>query len=239
MSASIAHKQPVIFCDFDGTITMKDNIVAIMRYFDPPGWANTVDEIISKKRSIRDGVTALFGSLPTSRKEEIIRYSVENAVIRPGFRELLRICREHDIPFYVVSGGIDFFIKPLLADYPIEAEQIYCNIGHFDGVYIRIEWPYTCDEHCNNDCGTCKPRIMRSFPPQQYYRIVIGDSITDFEAARAADYVYARSHLLEQCQSSGIPYEAYEDFHKISASLQQHLATSLSHASEDKRRDSQ
>lgn len=223
MTPSILHKQPVVFCDFDGTITMKDNIVAIMRQFDPPGWADTVNEIISKKRSIRDGVSALFASLPTSRKEEIIRYSVENAEIRPGFRKLLDVCQELAIPFYVVSGGIDFFIYPLLDGYPIEPSHIYCNKGHFDDTYIRIEWPHYCDEQCSNDCGTCKTRIMRSFPREQHYRIVIGDSITDYEAAKAADYVFARSHLLEQCQTNGIPYEAFEDFYSISASLKQLL----------------
>ncbi|GIQ67606.1 2-hydroxy-3-keto-5-methylthiopentenyl-1-phosphate phosphatase [Xylanibacillus composti] len=221
MTLRSQNKQPIVFCDFDGTITIKDNIVAIMRHFDPPGWADTVDDIISKRRSIRDGVTALFASLPASRKEEIIRYSVDNAEIRPGFRELLDACRKLNIPFYVVSGGIDFFIRPLLAQFPIAPEHVYCNEGHFDSEYIRIEWPHACDEHCSNDCGTCKPRIMRQFAPQHYYRIVIGDSITDFEAAKAADYVFARSHLLEQCKTNGIPYEAFEDFHSVAQSLQQ------------------
>jgi 2-hydroxy-3-keto-5-methylthiopentenyl-1-phosphate phosphatase len=31
-------KSLVLFCDFDGTITEKDNIVAIMRRFAPPQW---------------------------------------------------------------------------------------------------------------------------------------------------------------------------------------------------------
>mgnify|MGYP005845266115 FL=1 len=39
--------QSVIFCDFDGTVTEKDNIVAIMEEFSPEGWQPIVNEIFN------------------------------------------------------------------------------------------------------------------------------------------------------------------------------------------------
>ena len=36
-------KERIIFCDFDGTITVNDNIVAIMKHFNPEGWEGIVE----------------------------------------------------------------------------------------------------------------------------------------------------------------------------------------------------
>jgi 2-hydroxy-3-keto-5-methylthiopentenyl-1-phosphate phosphatase len=215
MNRTEHHKQPVIFCDFDGTITENDNIVAIMKHFQPPGWENIVEQIIGREISIKEGVGALFALLPTSNQEEIVHFAIENAKIRQGFQELLHYCEHRRIPFYVTSGGIDFFVYPLLQPFSLRPEQIYCNQSDFAGETIRIVWPHPCDEYCDNKCGMCKTRIIRSYDSDQYYRILIGDSITDFEGAKLADLVFARSHLLERCAETGIPYIPYETFYDV------------------------
>jgi 2-hydroxy-3-keto-5-methylthiopentenyl-1-phosphate phosphatase len=212
-------KQTIIFCDFDGTITVNDNIVAIMKHFNPEGWENIVERIVSREISIREGVGSLFALLPTSRKQEVIDFAIGNATIRAGFRELLDYCREHHIQFLVTSGGIDFFVYPLLAEFPIPRENIYCNGSDFSGSRIRILWPHPCDEHCQADCGMCKTTIIRSYPKDRYERILIGDSVTDFEGAKLADIIFARSHLIDMCKENGFPYRPYSDFYDVIQSL--------------------
>jgi 2-hydroxy-3-keto-5-methylthiopentenyl-1-phosphate phosphatase len=214
------NRQPVIFCDFDGTITENDNIVAIMKHFDPPGWTDIVTRIIDRTMSIREGVGAMFSLLPTSRKEEIVRFAIDKAVIRKGFPELLDFCRERNIAFYVTSGGIDFFVYPLLARYHIDSDHIYCNASDFSGGSIRIDWPHPCDEHCCVDCGMCKTTIIRRFPADRFERILIGDSVTDFEGAKLADLVFARSHLEEKCTELGIPFVPYTTFDDVTNELE-------------------
>lgn len=213
------NRQPVIFCDFDGTITDNDNIIAIMKRFDPPGWSDIVPRILDRSISIREGVGAMFNLLPASRKEEIVRYAIDNAVIRQGFAELLDYCSEHHIEFYVTSGGIDFFVYPLLARFPIDPSHIYCNGSDFTGENIRIEWPNPCDEHCNVDCGMCKTTIIRRFPTDRYERILIGDSVTDFEGAKLAELVFARSYLVDKCEELKIPYIPFTTFHDVTNAL--------------------
>lgn len=210
-----AGKRPVIFCDFDGTITENDNIIAIVKHFDPPGWNAIVDQILKRERSIRDGVGELFSLLPTSKREEITQFAIEQARIRSGFAEFLELMRERGIEFLVTSGGIDFFVYPILEPFAIDHESIYCNGSDFSGERIRITWPHSCDEHCTNDCGMCKTRIIRQYPADEYFRIVIGDSVTDLEAAKLADLIFARSHLAEHCEKTGTPYIPYETFHEI------------------------
>lgn len=218
-----SRKQSVIFCDFDGTITENDNILAVMKHFNPPGWVEIVNDLVAKKLSIREAVGRIFALLPTANKAEIIRYAVDNVQIRSGFRELLSYCGQHGIHFLVTSGGIDFFVYRVLAPFPIEREQIFCNGSDFSGETIRILWPHPCDEHCLNDCGMCKTKIIRSYPQDQYFRILIGDSLTDFEGAKLADLVFARSHLIDQCKQTGVPYIPYETFLQVINELEKEV----------------
>ncbi|MBP1999594.1 2-hydroxy-3-keto-5-methylthiopentenyl-1-phosphate phosphatase [Paenibacillus shirakamiensis] len=216
-------KQPVIFCDFDGTITLSDNIVAIMKHFKPAGYEAIMKQILAHDISIHEGVGAMFALLPSSMKKEITDFVLGQAGIRDGFEEFLNYVQSQHIPFYVTSGGIDFFVKPLLAPFPIADDHIYCNGSNFSGSHIEITWPHPCDEHCSNDCGMCKTTVMRQFPIEQYERILIGDSLTDFEGAKLADRVYSRSALTVKCKELGIAHTPFETFHEIQEHIEKRL----------------
>ena len=203
---------PVIFCDFDGTVTEKDNIISIMNKFAPPGWDELKNAVLDRRVSIREGVGRMFSLLPVSLKDEIIQYAVENAKIRPGFQEFLEFAKEEGIPVYIVSGGIDFFIEPIIEGFEPLA-GVYCNGSDFSKETIKIEWPNSCDEHCSNDCGCCKPSIMRKLTQNDTFKIVIGDSVTDLEAAKQADYVFARDYLKAKCEEWDIPHTPFETFY--------------------------
>ncbi|MFC4777613.1 2-hydroxy-3-keto-5-methylthiopentenyl-1-phosphate phosphatase [Paenibacillus sp. GCM10023252] len=208
-------KRGVIFCDFDGTITVNDNIIAIIKHFNPDGWEPIVEAIINQTMSIQDGVGQLFRLLPSSMKDEVISYALNQVQLRDGFAELLEYCKQQDIDFYVTSGGIDFFVYPVLEPFGIAADHIFCNGSSFEGERITIEWPNPCDEHCTNHCGMCKPTIMRRFNPEQYERMIIGDSVTDFEGAKIADLVFSRSHLSVKCDELGLAHTAFDTFHDV------------------------
>lgn len=203
---------PVVFCDFDGTVTEKDNIISIMNKFAPSGWNELKDAVLDRRVSIREGVGRMFSLLPVSLKDEIIQYAVENAEIRPGFQEFLEFAKEEGIPVYIVSGGIDFFIEPIIERFGPFA-GVYCNGSDFSRQTIRIEWPNSCDEQCSNDCGCCKPSIMRKLTQNETYKIVIGDSVTDLEAAKQADFVFARDYLKAKCEEWAIPHTPFETFY--------------------------
>jgi 2-hydroxy-3-keto-5-methylthiopentenyl-1-phosphate phosphatase len=220
-------KIKVIFCDFDGTITDKDNITALMEQFAPQGWEEIKDQILGEQISIQDGVGKLFSLLPSDRRHEYTQFLLEQTVIRPGFAEFVRFTEENQIQLYVVSGGIDFFVYPTLQPW-ISPEKIYCNGSDFSGERIQILWPHACEEPCTNQCGCCKPTILRRFDPQIYHRIVIGDSITDLQIAKLADEVYARDFLIEKCREHRIPYTPFATFFDIIRSLDS------DHSGEDK-----
>ncbi|MFC4768151.1 2-hydroxy-3-keto-5-methylthiopentenyl-1-phosphate phosphatase [Effusibacillus consociatus] len=211
-------KPIVIFCDFDGTITERDMIMTLMEKFAPEGWETIKDDILSQRIPVQEGVGKLFSLIPSAKREELVKYAEDAVKIRAGFSEFVTYCRENGIQFLVTSGGIDFFVGPILAPYG-DINKIYCNGSDFSGETIRILWPHGCDERCDGGCGMCKPSILRHYPADQYTRVVIGDSITDLKASRLADVVLARSLLLEKCREEGLPHEAFQDFYDVMDSI--------------------
>ncbi|MED2973619.1 2-hydroxy-3-keto-5-methylthiopentenyl-1-phosphate phosphatase [Fictibacillus sp. B-59209] len=207
-------KTKIIFCDFDGTITEKDNIIDIMKNFAPNGWELIKEQILNQEISIREGIGKLFSLIPSDRKNEIVDYVLSTAKIREGFKEFVAYTKEHNIPLFIVSGGIDFFVYPMLHGI-INQDKIYCNGSNFHGEAIQILWPHSCDSSCGNDCGCCKPTILRGYDSSRYEKIVIGDSITDLQAAKIADKVFARDFLIEKCEELSIAYDPFSTFYEI------------------------
>jgi 2-hydroxy-3-keto-5-methylthiopentenyl-1-phosphate phosphatase len=214
-------KRIAVFCDFDGTITEKDMIIAIMEKFGAPGWEQIGDRIMNREISIRRGVGQMFAGIPSERREAMTDYALEEAVVRPGFREFLEYCEMEGIVLRVTSGGIDFFVLPILEPFFDDPESIYCNGSDFSGPYVQVVWNHPCDKECGNDCGLCKPSILRQYPRDTFWRIVVGDSITDLEAAKMADLVVARSLLLRKCEELGLPHRPFETFYDVVDAIQE------------------
>ena len=220
-------KKPVIFCDFDGTVTNQDNIINIMKKFGPPGWEGVKDSILSQEISIQEGVGQMFRMLPSALKDEVIAYVLSEARIREGFADFVDYTRHHGIKLYIVSGGIEFFVKPLLEKYgPFDG--IYCNESDFSRDQIEIIFPHSCDDLCTNQgCGCCKPSIIRRLHDPETMSIVIGDSITDLEAAKLADVVIARDYLIDKCNELGISYHGFESFHDVTSIIESRLGVNV------------
>ncbi|PTM54689.1 2-hydroxy-3-keto-5-methylthiopentenyl-1-phosphate phosphatase [Desmospora activa] len=210
----------VLFCDFDGTITTNDNIIRLLRQENPSGWEGIKDDVLARRISIREGVGRMFSLIPSQRREALTRFVVEGAEIRPGFQRFLTYCRSEGIRLLITSGGIDFFVYPILEPFGIPQEDIFCNGSDFSGETVRITWPHSCDRHCDGDCGMCKTTIMRRFPAAE--RIVIGDSVTDLAGAQLADWVIARDYLLDRCREQQLPHRPFETFDDVIAALEAH-----------------
>ena len=216
-------KPRVVFSDFDGTITERDVIVMILERFGAPDWKELTQQILDGQLSIRDGVRQLFEKIPGRYRPDIERFVEQTVEFRPGFQGFVRQCRLQNIPLVVVSGGIDFFVEPVLRRLPPQDFahlQLFCNQAVFHPDRIEVLNP-----HQNRDCtaclpmpagcGCCKVGVMAAWPPTQYERIAIGDSVTDIAMAQAADRVFARERLIDYCEHHGIACERFNTFEDI------------------------
>jgi 2-hydroxy-3-keto-5-methylthiopentenyl-1-phosphate phosphatase len=215
-------KKLVLFCDFDGTITEKDNIVSIMRKFAPSECEALIEQILTQNITIQSGVGQLFQLVPSSKRQEIIDFILTEASIRPGFADFVRYCKEAGIELLITSGGIDFFVEPILAPFDLSEVPLYCNGSDFSDEHITITWPHPCDRDCHHQgCGMCKTTIIRRYDPEDYFRVVIGDSITDLAGAKIADFVIARSLLAQKSEELQLPHRTFATFHDVIDVLQE------------------
>ncbi|MCY7709865.1 2-hydroxy-3-keto-5-methylthiopentenyl-1-phosphate phosphatase [Bacillus safensis] len=213
-------KKPIVCCDFDGTITKNDNIIRIMKQFAPSEWTKLKDGVLSKEITIQEGVGQMFQLLASDQKEAIQSFILEDTEIREGFKQFVDEVKKADIPFYVLSGGMDFFVYPILEGI-VDRDDIYCNHASFGEEHIQIEWPYACDTQCQNGCGCCKPSIIRNLTHEDDFIIMIGDSVTDVEAAKHADLTFARDYLLNECQELGLVHKEFDTFIDLHAQFVQ------------------
>jgi 2-hydroxy-3-keto-5-methylthiopentenyl-1-phosphate phosphatase len=131
---------------------------------------------------------------------------------RQGFESFLDFCEASGIDFTVCSGGIDFFVNPVLAPYRERIKKMYTIPADLSGPMIRLRHTMTC-----GSCGLCKAMAMEEHP--RSFKILIGDSLTDLHGAERADLVFARAKLKEILTQQGKPFEPYETFDEIRETL--------------------
>jgi 2-hydroxy-3-keto-5-methylthiopentenyl-1-phosphate phosphatase len=221
-------KPIVVFSDYDGTITEKDAIVQTMKRFAPPQWEAIANAILKTRTlSIHEGIQQLYGLLPNHLKQAIIDFNLAEIPLRQGFEHFMQFQQSHNMPFWVVSGGVDAFIAPKLAPWAGQFELFANALDEADctpQAQFKLRMPYA-PKQCKpcGECACCKVEILDRWNPATYFRIVIGDSVTDVGMATVACRVYAlaNSSLQADCIKLGITYQPFETFDDIVADIKQ------------------
>ncbi|MFX4300998.1 MtnX-like HAD-IB family phosphatase [Alicyclobacillus tolerans] len=207
-----------ILCDFDGTLSLRDMVATIALEFAPHTSRPLIEAVQAREISVREGVSEMFRNIPASKYSEVVKFSRERTVLRPGAFAMVDYAMQQGWNFSVVSGGFDFFVRPALL--PVASFiRIYCNRLREKKGMLEVVWPYGCDESCDGGCGLCKVSLLRQHQKEGRKILLIGDGVTDVKAARLADYVFARSVLAEILREEGVPFTPYETFHDIIRAL--------------------
>ena len=207
-------RQPAaVFCDFDGTITESDMIVSIWRQFATPGWEKIKDDALAQRITVREGVAKVFASIPSNRRQDIVNFAMKEVRFRTGFRQFLVFCHKHEIPFYVTSGALNFFLEPIMEPFKFWLSGMYSMPADCSGPTIKVLHPLACET-----CGLCKARAMAEHPG--LFSILIGDSVTDLHGATEANLVFARDRLKGYLDAKGVAYEPFETFVDIMHTLE-------------------
>lgn len=204
----------IVFCDFDGTITEKDMVISICEKFCPPTWRQVVEAILDRSITVKEGITKMFAMIPSSKGQDILDFAHKTMKPRAGFMEFLTFCKQNGIRFIVCSGGVEFFIRPLMEPYKEWIDKIYAIPADFSSPMIQL----TPNNACETE-GMCKVSVMEKYPDA--ISILIGDSITDLHGARKANVVFARAGLKKYLDEEKIPYYPFETFHDVLKQLSQ------------------
>ncbi len=204
-----------ILCDFDGTITPGNALVAFYDRFCPPGWreqtrAAGATEFGSRERRVQQT------DLVRGSKADIDSF-LDTVEIDPGFPAFVAETMRVGLPLTIVSDGYDYSIRHVFARHGIEHLDIVSNKMLFlDGDRIGVEFPFG-DKDCAVESGTCKCSAMGRLRNRK--SVLIGDGISDFCTAGAADFVFARDRLIDHCRAEGIPFFPFRSFDELTPLL--------------------
>ena len=210
-------KPPAILCDFDDTVTVQNVAELLLRRFSDGRWEDLRRQTRERLITFREYQELAFRNIGASR-EEMSAYVCEQAVLRPGLRELWQYSRATSIPLAVATLGLDFYVGAVLEREGLSEVPTYAVKTTFTSQGIEYNYPYA-----RKDCtrwGTCKCSVLESYRGRGYSIIFVGDGVSDFCPASRADLVFARSHLASQCHEAGIPYLEFEGFQNILDHLQ-------------------
>jgi 2-hydroxy-3-keto-5-methylthiopentenyl-1-phosphate phosphatase len=190
--------------DWDGTVTVRDSLVAAIHALgDPTVYDGVLQESFA---SYGEALAAEIATLRVSA-EEAAAWAVDNVEIRAGFHELA--ARYEPI---IVSSGLPQLILPVLEREGVELEVRSNNAEvRPDGWRVIFR-----DE---GFCPVCGDKCKRRSLPDTRPLVFVGDGWSDRCASLAADRVFARTGLADYLDEQGVPFERYETLNDVAAAL--------------------
>lgn len=213
----------MVFCDFDGTITIEDTFVGAVAPLVPAIADRILPALFARQVTLRQGVRELLEAIPSRHYPEILAYAATQP-IRTGFEELLDWLETRQVPIAVVSGGIEDMVRAVLRRPGRDGRLLCDRVASISavridasGTYLRVSSPFEIGDEL-----VAKAAVIEQYPVEE--RITIGDSVTDIEMALASDLVFARDRLQGYLETAGKPYEPWEDFLQVRDYLSAHWA---------------
>ncbi|MBF2025586.1 MAG: HAD-IB family phosphatase [Oscillatoriales cyanobacterium C42_A2020_001] len=202
---------PMIFCDFDGTITAVETFVAMFKAFAPDVSRQVLPQIYQRQITLRQGVRQILESIPSRCYPDILDFT-RSQPTRPGFIEFLDFLDSHQVPLVVVSGGLRGMVEVVLGDLIQRVLAIHAIEVNTSQEYLQIDSPY--------EAGTemvAKVDVIKQYSNQdgEIHAIAIGDSLTDLNMALYAPTVFARDRLAEYLNQHQKAYIPWNDFFDI------------------------
>ncbi len=214
-------KKLIIFSDFDGTFTAKDIGNRIFTHFSNGRNIPLVDDwkkglITSRECLLKEA--ELVSVSPT----EFYSF-LEGFELSPGAIELYALAQKKNVPFIILSDGLDLYIEHILRKYNLPIPS-FSNRGYLENGGLRFEFPY--DNNGCERCGSCKGERIKEFilkhniERTQSQILYVGDGLSDICALPESDIIFARGDLLNYCHINGFSAIEYQNFFDILKWLQ-------------------
>lgn len=205
-----------VYCDFDGTISTVDTTDLVLTRLAAPEWealeARWVAGEITAAECMRAQVALIGGD---DADLDAVLDSVE---LTPGFIDFADWCEANAVPLVVVSDGVDYFIRRILARHGVVGLEVISNQLATDEVGGRaLEQPWS-RAGCAAGSGVCKCQVTAPRAEAESM-VFIGDGRSDFCVSGRADLLFAKDKLADYAHSRGMPHHVFTDFNDIKTTL--------------------
>ena len=201
----------IIQCDFDGTITRNNLSVLLRENFAHGDWQKIDSDYLNGRITVEQSNKLQFALIkePKDKLQEFVRQHIE---VKPGFLQFVRYCQDNGTSLVIVSSGLDFYIETVLAQIGMTDLELHCGQTSFseDGIIVSY-----CDPEGNIINEGFKKKYLAWLKKRDTNIIYIGDGLSDLEAARDADYVFATGPLLKLLSTESVVCSGFSDFYDL------------------------
>lgn len=211
-----------VFIDFDGTITKTDiGENMFLRFGNETEAYSIINRWIKKEISSKESWKLLCGTIKNYNQEEFNKF-ISMIEIDPYFKEFYEFCLRNDMEVFVLSDGLDYYIKKFFTLNGLEEIKFFSNVFSLNGSNEIIpQFPYS-DEECSI-CANCKRNHIIENSSDNDITIYIGDGYSDTCPAQYVDFLFAKNSLLKFCELNRISYYPYNDFSDVKKTVVQLL----------------
>lgn len=212
------YHNPIILCDFDGTISVKDVTDSLLSQFGQDGCDELEELWVSGKIGSQECMSKQIALMDASLEE--LNQALAKIEIDSSFKSFIKYTEKKHIPVHVVSDGLDYAIQFILKRHGIEHLPIYANkLMHDNDRSWRLEFPYA-NKDCIKQSGNCKCNHVKQ---QQHFPqiLYVGDGTSDFCVSHHVDLVFAKDKLINYCEKNNIKHTAIVSFADVTEALKQ------------------
>src|SRR2546421_2800191 len=218
----------IVFLDFDGTITQRDAVDAILEAYANSKWLTVEEEWRAGRMGSRDCLRAQMALVRATRNQ--LDALLDEIEIDQGLLALLEICATHDILAHIISDGFDYCIRRILGRASkrvpalLRGSRVCASRLEARGNLWRVDFPFF-HQTCAHSCATCKPAVMRLLNRTNAPALFVGDGLSDRYAVESADLVFAKNGLAEYCNEHSVEHTSYDNLEQVATSLDRWLVS--------------
>ncbi len=203
--------KPIIFFDFDNTITCVDVLGAVIERFSINNdWKPAEVAWRSGQIGSRECLEIQLKGVRVKR-EDLIRL-ITNIPIDHSFVKLLGYLNQNQIPSMIVSDSFSWLIQTVLNHHGIPDIPVFANRLEFERDRLIPSFPFLSPD-CPK-CAHCKKIHLLKNAGKT--RIYVGDGMSDVCPAMEAEIVFAKSDLAQYLEREGksyFPFQGLETVH--------------------------
>ena len=218
---------PILFLDFDGTISRRDAVDSILEAYADPKWLTLEEDWRAGRIGSRDCLRAQMSLVRASRKQ--IDALLDEIGIDEELAGLLEMCAIQGISAHIISDGFDYCIRRILSGAGkrvaalLRGSRVCAARLESRGYLWRTQFPFF-HQTCGHGCATCKPAVMRLLNRTNAPAIFVGDGLSDRYAVECADILFAKDELASYCSKQSIEHTRYQNLGDVATHIDRWLA---------------